>query len=132
MAVEQAQVAQESYDRCCAGPGFFDSFYGFLLASDPAIRPMFAHTEFEKQNRLLKHALGLLLIYGRRPNPSLLERLAIQHNRQNVNIEPRLYQHFVDSLLTAVRKHDPAFTPEVEAAWRAAVNPGIEYMKSKY
>jgi hypothetical protein len=40
--------------------------------------------------------------------------------------------HFVDSLVAAVLRHDPECTPAVEAAWRAAVKPGIEFMSDRY
>ena len=132
LAEVDVKRVQESYDRCAAHPGFFELFYDLLLASDPKIPPMFARTEFDKQHRLLKHAIGLLLIYGKRPNPALLERLATRHNRTNVNVDPSLYRHFVDSLVKAVKHHDTAFDADLERAWRAAVSPGIEYLQSQY
>jgi hypothetical protein len=43
-----------------------------------------------------------------------------------------MYPLFVESLLTTVREHDPRCSPEIETAWREALSPGIEFMKSRY
>ena len=72
----QLELAQASYARCQEAPDFFRSFYNRFLASDPAIPPYFANTRFELQDKLLQHGIALLLIYARRPNPGLLERIA--------------------------------------------------------
>ncbi len=126
------EVAQESYARCQQAPEFFATFYDLLLASDPVIPPLFARTEFPKQHKLLQHGLGLLLTYAKRPNPALLDRLAARHSAGGINVAPTLYPHFVESLVQAVRRHDPECTPQIEAAWREAVAPGIEFMGSRH
>ncbi len=132
MRADHLTVAQDSYARCCDRPGFFDAFYQNLLGSSPEIPPMFAKTDFERQHKLLRHSLGVLLIYAKRNNPALLERVAVRHSREDVNVDPSLYPHFVESLVQAVRECDPECCPEVEEAWRASIEPGIEFMKSKY
>lgn len=132
MSDNPVAIAEESYHRCVDIPGFFPAFYDALLASDSSIPPMFAETKFEKQHKLLKHGLGVLLIYAKRPNPALLERIALRHARTEVSVAPELYPHFVASLLTAVEQFDPAYSPEVAEAWRSALEPGIAFMISKY
>jgi len=119
-------LAESSYHRCGENPAFFSTFYAHLLASDPRIPPMFAQTEFERQHRLLKHALGLLIIYAKRPNPALLERIAERH--REVRVTEDLYPLFVESLVRAIAEHDPQYTPELAGAWRAALAPGIAFM----
>ena len=126
------QIAQQSYSRCLRSPDFLPRFYEHLLASDPAIPPMFAETQFPRQYRLLQHALGLLLSYGNRPDAQLLERLAAKHSVKSINVPPSMYALFVDSLLATIREFDDRCDGEVEGAWREAVRPGIDYMKSKY
>lgn len=125
-------IAQQSYSRCLRAPDFFDRFYERLLASDPAIPPMFASTEFPRQHKLLRHALGLLLSYANRPDDALLERIAARHSARGVDVHPSLYPHFVTSLVEVAREHDARFDSETEAAWREALEPGIEFMKSRY
>jgi hemoglobin-like flavoprotein len=126
------EIAEASYRRCAEQPAFYRTFYEFLLASDPAIPPKFAQTDLERQGRLLKHALGLLLIFAKRPNPALLERIALRHTRRGVDVPPEQYVHFLDALERALARHDPQYRPDVGAAWRAALAPGIAFMQSKY
>jgi hypothetical protein len=42
---------------------------------------------------------------------------------------------FIETLIKTIKTHDPVFLkggqrPGIEEAWRAAVKPAIEYMKS--
>ncbi len=126
------QIAEASYHRCAEIPAFYTTLYERLLASDPRIPPMFAKTAFERQHKLLRHGLGVLIIYAKRPNPALLERIAVRHSRTDVDVPPEMYPCFVESLLSAVAAHDPEYGPEVGAAWRAALAPGVAYMQSLY
>lgn len=132
MKPEHVSRAEQSLSRCSTAPGFFDTFYEKLLASSPEIPPMFAATNFERQHKLLQHGLGVLVIYAKRRNPALLERIAGRHGRADVGVEPSLYPLFVESLLTAVERHDPEWSEEVGEAWREVVAPGIEFMQSRY
>jgi hemoglobin-like flavoprotein len=125
-------IAQRSYTRCLREPGFFAALYDRLLASDPAIPPMFAGTEFPRQHKLLQHGLGLLLSYANKPDAMLLERIAARHSSAGVDVPPEMYRFFVDALLHAVRTSDPQCDHEIEAAWQEAVRPGIEFMQSRY
>jgi hemoglobin-like flavoprotein len=130
-AVEQILIAEESYRRC-QGEAFFQAFYKRLLSTDAPIQHKFEHTDFDRQNRLLQHGIGLLFIFAKRPNPSLLQRIAERHGAHDLDIPPGLYPHFVESLVLTVREFDGACTDDVEAAWRTAVAPGIEFMRSRY
>jgi hemoglobin-like flavoprotein len=132
MADHDVEVAEQSYHRCAEAPGFFSAFYELLLASDARIPAMFEQTKFERQNKLLQHGLGLLLIYAKRPNPALLERIALRHSRADVAVPPELYPRFVEALVQAVERFDPDFTPSVADAWRRATEPGIAFMRSRY
>jgi hemoglobin-like flavoprotein len=126
------EIAEASYHRCAENPAFYSTLYDRLLASDPRIPPMFAKTSFERQHKLLRHGLGVLIIYAKRPNPALLERIALRHSRLDVNVPPEMYPGFVESLLSAVAAHDPKYGAEVGAAWRVALAPGVAYMQSMY
>lgn len=127
-------IAKASYDRCCQAPDFLPAFYRNFLAACPEAAPLFAHTDFELQTKLLRHAVGLLLIFPNQPakEPTLLSRVAERHSRRDLNIAPALYRPFIDSLIDTVRQFDREFTPAVEAAWRATVAPGVEYMKARH
>jgi len=132
MAQADIAIAEASYHRCGDEPGFYEALYDNLLASDPRIPPKFAHTEFSRQHKLLKHALGLLIVYAKHPNPALLERIALRHARADADVPPEFYPYFVAALERAVAAHDPEFTPAVAAAWRASLAPGIAFLQSRY
>ena len=95
---------------------------------------MFAHTDFERQNKLLRHAFGLLLIFPNQPvrEPTILARVAERHSRRDLNVVPSLYQPFVDALVDTVQQYDPDFTPAIAEAWRKTVQQGVVYMQTKY
>jgi hemoglobin-like flavoprotein len=121
----QLELAQASYARCLQAPEFFRAFYNRFLASDPAIPPYFVETRFDRQDKLLQHGVALLLIYAKRPNPALLERIAERHGPGDLNIPARLYAPFVESFIATVREFDGTCDDAVEAAWRAALAPGV-------
>ena len=125
-------ITQQSYARCLRSPDFFERFYEIMLASDPAIPPMFANTDFPRQRQLLKHGLGLLMSYGNQRDDALLERLAARHSRAAIDVPPDLYSCFVDSLVAVVSERDPKFDGEIEEAWREIVEPGIKFMSGHY
>jgi hemoglobin-like flavoprotein len=128
-------LAKASYDRCCAAPEFFPSFYRNLFTTRPDVEPLFAKTDFRRQHNLLRHALSLLLIFPTKPEAearSLLRRVAERHSRRDLAIDPSLYEPFVDALIVTVQQYDPEYSPEMEAAWRTTVEQGVDYMISKY
>ena len=61
-----------------------------------------------------------------------LQRLAKLHSRAELDIKPELYDLWLDRLVQAVKEFDPMFDPETETAWRRMLQPGIEFMKSRY
>jgi len=77
------RAAKASYERCCADSSFFRAFYDDFFARCPEAKPRFARTDFERQNKLLRHAFGLLLIFPNqaRTEPSVLTRVAERHSR---------------------------------------------------
>jgi hemoglobin-like flavoprotein len=110
-------AARASFERIAALQNFFPEFYQRFFARCPEARPMFAKTDFEHQHRLLK--------------PNLLTRVAERHGRNDLRIPGEMYAPFIEALLDNVRHFDPQFSPEVEAAWRATVAGGVEYMRAK-
>ena len=61
-----------------------------------------------------------------------LERLAQLHSRAGLDIKPELYDLWLDKLVQTVSECDPLFDTETGTAWRRMLQPGIEFMKSRY
>jgi hemoglobin-like flavoprotein len=131
---ETTALARASFERCSAAEDFLQAFYRTFFALCPPAKPLFAKTDFDKQIRLLKHAIGLLLSFPGQPRtePGVLSRVAERHSRRDLNIAPKFYPFFVDALVQTARHFDAQWTPAVEDAWRATLAEGVAYMQSRY
>lgn len=131
---ETTALARASFERCSANGEFLQAFYRNFFAVCPPAQPLFAKTDFEKQTKLLKHAIGLLLSFPGQPRtePGVLSRVAERHSRRDLNIEPKYYPFFIDALVQTVREFDAQCTPAVENAWRSTLAEGVAYMQSRY
>ena len=128
---DTVQMVEESYRRC-QSEAFFQAFYQRLVSSDDSFPALFVGTDFQRQNKLLLHGIGLLFIYAKRQNPAILDRVATRHAHGDLDIPPTAYPHFVESLAGTVKLFDPQWTPALDAAWRQAIAPGIAFMASRY
>lgn len=133
MSGNAVAVAKASYQRCLNAPDFFPTFYQTFFEACPVVRPMFAQTDFDRQHKLLQHAIGLLLSFNsqKEAEPNVLTRVADRHGRNDLKIDPAHYAAFLNSLILTVRQFDREFTPETESAWREATAAGIAYMRGK-
>ncbi len=125
-----------SLKRCLAIPGFIDSFYQTFVSSSEEVREKFRNTDLQRQARMLSDSLYVMAVavQGQAGSPAWgdLPRLAERHSRKDLDIRPPLYDHWLACLVDTARLHDPQFTPEIEAAWRATLAVGIEYMKARH
>lgn len=125
---------QESFGRCGLNPDFLDTFYKYFLATSPEISALFKNTDFKKQKKVLQMSLSMLITYAQGTGvvDGYMQQLAEKHSKQNLNIEPRHYTTWLNSLMLAVKKHDPKFSPELEQAWRTCLSKGINTIIAKY
>lgn len=125
-----------SLKRCLAVPGFMEGFYQRFVGSSEEVREKFRNTDLKRQAQMLSDSLFVLAVAAQGQEGSLawgdMPRLAARHSHQDLDIRPALYDHWLACLLDTARGHDPDFTPEIEAAWRATLAVGIEYMKARH
>jgi hemoglobin-like flavoprotein len=128
------QTARASYQRCCQAADFAACFYRNLFMVAPHTEARFANTDFNRQHKLLQHAIGLLLSFPAQPatEPTILRRVADRHKAADLDVPPDWYPDFVDALIQTVSEHDDQYSDDIAAAWRTTVAPGIEYMKAQY
>lgn len=131
------RIAKASFDRCNGSPDFLTGFYEHFFEACPDAKPLFARTDIEKQARALRDAIGLLLIApflsgDQGGEGNMLSRIAERHSRRQLNVEPRFYAPFIESLLATVEKFDPEYSPDVDVAWRSAIAKGVAYMRARY
>ncbi len=63
--MKAADIVMQSYGRCCASDGFFDSFYDHFLATSPEVRDKFANTNMAGQKLLLRQGILNVVLYAR-------------------------------------------------------------------
>jgi len=129
------RIYDESLRRCNAKPGFLDRFYETFLDSSPEVKQRFAHTDFSRQKRALRASLHLLALAaqdGEKGSERYLKDMAATHSKAKLDIGARLYDLWLDSILSTVRQFDPECSPEVEAAWESVMMVGINYMLAHY
>lgn len=132
--IAEVTEVRNSYGRAILASAFFDDFYDAFLESSPSLRPMFARSDLAKQKSLLREGITFLVMYaadsptGKRK----VDELASTHSRTGFAVRPEMYQLWVDSLLTAVKKHDAGFGPGLDAKWRRVLDKGISRMRQGY
>jgi len=114
-------------------PAFIGTFYDVFLATSPAVADKFARTDMSAQRTMLHDSLLIMVDFNRTRVPTAaLEKLATIHSRAQHDVSPAFYDLWLDSLVGAVRQHDPEFSAEVDLAWRIALAPGISFMRFAY
>jgi hemoglobin-like flavoprotein len=125
-----------SLKRCLGTTEFLRDFYELFMDSSPEVREKFKNTDFPKQARILADSLFLMAVASESTSGAIagkeLDRLAQRHSRTGLDIKPELYGVWLECLLHAASRHDPEFSVEIEAAWRQALAPGIEQLRSAY
>ena len=130
---------KRSYGRCVitgeSKKTFFTTFYNKFLASDPAIKAKFETTEFEKQITMLKNAISMAILYVEKQDDlalDVLTRIRHSHSRARLDINPKYYKNWLESLIDTLKKCDPQFNVQLEADWRDMLTVIIDYIKDGY
>ncbi len=134
MTEEEIALFNDSLERCTVHPEFLDRFYQTFIASSPEVAKKFKHTDFRRQKILLRTSLYMMMLAAMDKSEAqeYLKQIAHVHSRGGHDIRPELYDLWLDCLIRTVKEFDPAFSKNIENAWRTMMQPGIEFMKSRY
>ncbi len=131
----------QSYERV-VGPGvgitdqgelFFARFYDNFLATSPTVAEKFKGTDMQRQGRMLQKSMyQLIAFYFSHSESDYLKMIAETHSQAHYDIEPGLYDDWLDSLVETVREFDSEFSERLELAWRLVMTPGIVFLKHFY
>ena len=105
------------------------SFYDNLFTDYPAARPLFEHTDMDKQQQMLKGALVMTIENLRKPEAlsKALKGLGARHVKYGAL--PEHYPLVGSSLLKALEQYaGSAWTPELKEAWVDAYGAITELM----
>ncbi len=125
---------RQSYGRMLAHGGLFERFYDILIQRSPKVARMFAHTDLSQQYELLEQSITMSLLFpqGNVIANQAVARIRASHRHDRLNIEPAMYELWLDSLMQAFAEHDPFFSDELEADWRRLLSVTINHIKSGY
>lgn len=125
----QADAFHASLARASADARFLDVFYARFMASSPAIAAVFSGKDMEQLKRKLRSSLHVmtLAIDGAPGADMYLDYLGKVHTR--LEIAPRMYDAWLDSLVATAAECDPQFSAELDAVWRAVVGAGVRIIK---
>jgi hemoglobin-like flavoprotein len=128
-------IVRPSFARCCEhGTVIFDTFYASLADHVPGVGAMFANTDMQKQNGLIREGIGTLIDFacGEEAAEVELGRLGILHSRSGLDVTPDMYPGWVNALMVMIAEYDPQRSETVEGAWREVVAPGIALIAARY
>ena len=128
------EVFLQSVRRCSADDGFIPAFYARFLNTSEEVREKFQFTDFTKQNGMLQRSLELCAGATAGDSEALREmrERATTHDRDHLNIAPRLYAVWLESIIDAAREFDDQWDDDVEAAWRRILGHVIHHMTRSY
>lgn len=126
-------IFSKSFERAVGNnqnaPKFFERFYAVFTSKSIAIKKRFDAIPPERRNPMVRESLlELMNFYASGRASGEMERLGRLHNQEHANIPPKMYAWWLESLMQTVEEFDPAYTPDVDAAWRIVVTPGIAFM----
>ena len=123
-----------SFQRCEATGDFADTFYNTFLNSSPEIAPYFARTDFDRQRKLLRDSVHVMVArdVAAPEMRAFVNQLGEAHSRANRNILPRLYELWLDSICATVKALDPEWTAALEAHWRVRLRAGMQIIMAAY
>ena len=127
------RIFLESLARCGRAE-FVDRFYERFLAASPEVQAKFATTDFSRQRLMLLRSLELIASAAD-GDPVGIEDLharAETHSRSRLDIQPRLYDLWLEAAIVSAAESDPDWSPEVETAWRSVLGAAIRHMSSRY
>ncbi len=130
----ETDPVRESFARCERAGDFATTFYDTFLGASPEIAPFFVETSFEKQRKLLRATVQIMVTrhVSDLPAREVLERIGESHSRQQLNIPPRLYEVWLDSVCLTVEAMDPEWSEEVGHQWRERLRPGMQLIMAAY
>ncbi len=124
----------QSLERCNQKRDFIPAFYRRFLGTSEEIREKFGDTDFERQNAMLLQSLQLAAGATMGVPRSLreLRDRATTHDRHHLNIEPRLYEAWLNAVVETASEVDERWDESVEDAWCQILGHVVKHMIRRY
>lgn len=124
----------QSVGRCLASEAFIPVFYDRFLSASDEIKNKFRFTDFDKQNAMLRRSLEPAA-GATSGDPESLREISARaetHDRYHLNVEPRLYDIWLETIIETARDYDANWSEVVEASWRSILGHVVQHMVRKY
>lgn len=125
---------RSSLDRCTSQRTFTRRFYARFVLSSEEVARKFETVDLKRQADVLQASLYMMLraASGHDDGLTQLREIARTHSRRGYDIGAHLYEHWLRCLVIVAGETDPQFDAEIEAAWRATLQPCIDAMIEAY
>ena len=135
--MDYEKIFTDSYERVLItkrdGNSFFESFYDRFMASSDEISKKFENVDMARQREVVRDSLyHMVECYNSRKINDDIIRIAVMHNKVNLDIRPELYDIWLECLIETAKEFDEEFDKFVELSWRIVMSMGITYMKFRY
>ncbi len=113
---------------------FIKEFYRRFTSSSEEVRAKFQDTDVAKLSWMLVRSVRLAAgaVNGLPKALNELRERAESHDRHHHNIEPKLYDLWLDAFVETAREHDTLWNEEIESAWREVLVHFIKIMVRHY
>jgi len=124
----------QSVNRCLASEAFIPTFYERFLNASEEIKEKFRFTDFEKQNKMLARSLEICAgaTAGEAKALAEIAERATTHDRFHLNIEPRFYDIWLETVIATAGDFDDHWNDTFEGAWRTILGHVVQHMIRKY
>ena len=128
------ELFSSSLERCIQDHGFIPDFYNRFMSVSDEIREKFRDTDFVQQNQMLLRSLRLAAgaTSGDRESLKEIRGRAVSHSRDQLNIAPGLYEHWLEAVIETAQKFDSEWNADIESAWRTILGYVIAQMIKYY
>ena len=104
------------------------------MGASDEVKHKFRFTDFEKQNKMLARSLELCAgaTAGEPAALAEMSERARTHNRHHLNIGPRFYDIWLETIIATASDFDDQWNDTVEAAWRIILGHVVDHMIRSY
>lgn len=124
------EEVHSSFARCLINGNLFDRFYEIFVQSHNEIAAMFSKTDMERQKMLLRQGLTMAIAFaeGSKVAQLTIDRLRSSHGPDQINVDPKLYPYWTNSLVQAISECDPKFSSTIEQEWRRVLQMTVDHI----
>jgi len=117
--MERVAAVTSSLQRCLRAPGFLDHFLDLLALRAPHLRECIAVQAGAPQSVMARRCITtmILAVGGVLAPDEARRKFADCRNAGGMGMTPEVFPVWAGCLVETVRRHDPDFAPELEAAW---------------